>query len=174
MKFHDRRFQLQGRFDLTLVWIDKERDPDTCAVKLGNRGLNDVPQSRRVESALRCQFGSLFRHQTTSMRNRLKRDRGHFFGSGHLQIERSRDFGFQPADIAVANMPPVFAKMRRNSVRPCLDREFRGADRIRRGAAARISKGRNMVDIHAETDRVAACGQMETLQHSRTDRLFRL
>ena len=84
------------------------------------------------------------------MRPGLERDRDHFVGRRHLEIERLGDLGLQPLNVVVADMAAVLAQMRGDAIGAGRDRELCRAHRIGMAAAARIADGRDMVDVHAE------------------------
>ena len=55
----------------------------------------------------------------------------------------------------IGDMPPVLAQVGRDAVGPRLGRHDRRAHGIGMWAAARIPDGRDMIDIDAETQRLA-------------------
>ena len=60
----------------------------------------------------------------------------HFICRSHLKIEGPRQLSLQPGDIAIGNVTTIFPQVRGNSIRPTLDRNVGGAQRIRMPAAA--------------------------------------
>ena len=62
----------------------------------------------------------------------------------------------QPRDIVVADVAAVFAQMRGDAVGACCDRDFRRAHRIGMPSAARIAQRRDVIDIDAKAQMLAA------------------
>ena len=82
-----------------------------------------------------------------------ERDLEHLVGRRHLQVERHRQFGRQPGDISVGDVPPVLAQVGGDPVRPGLARQQRRPHRIGAIPAASVPDGRDMVDIDPEAQR---------------------
>src|SRR5205814_1451476 len=72
----------------------------------------------------------------------------------HFEIERQIDFPDQPFDVLVRNMPPVFAQMSGNAVRPGGGCKLCRAHGIGMPATAVIPYRRHMIDVHAKTKAV--------------------
>ena len=79
-----------------------------------------------------------------------QRDRQHFVGRRHFQIERQRQFIHQARDIGIGNMPAIFAEVCGNAVRAGGFGLLGGFHRVRVDAAARIADGGHVVDVDAK------------------------
>ena len=86
------------------------------------------------------------------MRTVGERDRQHFLGRRHLQVQRQVDLGHQPVDVLVGDVPPVLAQVGGDPVGARGRRSMGGADRVGMRAAARVPDGRDMVDVDAEAE----------------------
>ena len=120
-----------------------------------------------VEATFGRHLLAALRHQAHRMRLGGERDAHHVVGRGHLEIERLGDLGLQPRHVLVADVPAIFAQMRGDAVGPGLDRKQRRAQRIGMAAAARVTQGRDMVDIDAEAERRS--GHFRTHEIGETD-----
>ena len=87
------------------------------------------------------------------MRAGVERDRQHLVGRRHLQIERDRQFGGEPRDVAVGDMAPVLSQVRGDAVGTRLRSEQRRAHRIGIAGAARVADGRDVIDVDAQAQR---------------------
>jgi hypothetical protein len=76
----------------------------------------------------------------------------HFIGRRHFEVQRYIDLDHQPVDVAVGDVPPILAQMRRDAVGTGRGGHDRGANRIGMIAAARVPDGRDMVDIDAKAE----------------------
>ncbi len=104
-----------------------------------------------VEAAFGRALLALLRHEAGRMRLQPLRQRDHFFGRAHLEIERPGQFGSKALHVGIADMAPVLAQMGGDAVGAGGDGEMGGPDRIGQGAAARVSHRGDMVDIDAKT-----------------------
>ena len=81
----------------------------------------------------------------------------HLVRRRHLEVERLRQFGGESRHVDVADMAAILAQMRRDPVRAGCDGKMRGADRVGQGAAARITDGRDVIDVHAQAQSARHC-----------------
>ena len=107
--------------------------------------------ARDFKPAFGCAFFALFRNDADGVWLVTQGDLLHLIGCRHLKIKRHGQNLHQPINIRVRNMAAVFAQMRRDAIRPGLLRQLGRAQRIRISAAARISHGCNVIDVHAQT-----------------------
>ena len=74
----------------------------------------------------------------------------HLLGRGHLQIQRQIGRILNTADVRIADMAAVFAQMCGDAIAADTRYDFRRAHRIGMLAAARVTHGRDMIDIDAK------------------------
>jgi len=163
VEFDDRRTETKRGIDLAFRRFDEQADSHASVRELGDDGTEGVDLARRVETPLRRALLPLLGHDARRMRTVAKRDLEHLDGCRHLEVQRQFDLGHQPLDIAVGDVAPVLAKMRRDPVRARLRRENRCSHRVRMVAAACVPDGRNVVDIDAETEPVHAAARLPGL-----------
>ena len=107
-----------------------------------------------VESAFSRHFQPAFRHDADNFRLHLQRDGDDLRRIGHFQIQARGNFFSQFRHIAVLDVPPILAQMRRDAVRAGRLRCERGLHGTRLAAAkpaiTRLANGRDMVNVDAE------------------------
>ena len=105
-----------------------------------------------VEAAFGRAFFAPLGHETGGVRSGGNSDARHFLGRRHFEIERLGEFSLQPRNVVIADVPPIFAQMRRNSVGASLDRDLGRAHGIRVMPAAGVTNGGDVIDIDAEAE----------------------
>jgi hypothetical protein len=105
-----------------------------------------------IESALGRALLTTLGNDAASMRPKLAGDADHFRRRRHFEIERLGEALFQPLHIVIDNVAAILAQMRGDAVGAGGNGKLGGLDRIGMPSAARISHGRDMVDIDAEAD----------------------
>src|SRR5438093_8654941 len=102
--------------DLRFSRIDEYTHVYIFRVKAFDRAQDGLLIARAVESARGCDLARKLRHQRYLIRNDIQRYSDHLLGCGHLDIQL-RFHGFpQNFHIAILNVPPVAAKMDRDTV----------------------------------------------------------
>ena len=152
MQFDHRCADGLRGLDLIAIRRDEQRHADAGIAQSPDRIFDQAALTDHVEPAFRGPLGAPFRHQAGRMRTGPQRDRDHVVGRRHLEIQRLVDLGLEPRDIVVADVPAVLAQMRRDPVRARGDGQPGRAHRIGMPAAARVSNGRDMVDIHTKPE----------------------
>ncbi len=79
-----------------------------------------------------------------------RRELQHGFRDGHLEIHACLGGAQQQLHVARLDVPSVLAQMHGDAVGPRLLGDQRGRDRIRITGAARLTHGRNVIDVDAE------------------------
>ncbi|CAD5254259.1 hypothetical protein BOS5A_200102 [Bosea sp. EC-HK365B] len=154
MQLDHRRTELRGHRDRRLVGLDEQRDAATRGLQPGDRGSERLRLADDIEPALGGAFLALLGHETGGMRLEPLGEADHLRCRGQLEIERLGQFGCQPCHVGVADMASVFAQVGGDAVGAGGHREKGGTHRIGQGAAAGISHGRNVVDVHAQAQAV--------------------
>jgi hypothetical protein len=150
MQFHHRCAQRARGIELTAVRLDEHGDTDTRRPQRRYDGLQAIVLAHRIDAALGGALLALFRHDAGGMGPMLQGNRRHLVGRRHFQIERNGQRLAEPGDIVIGNMAPVFAQVGGDAVGAGGLRQDGGAHRIGIVAAARLTHGRHMIDIHAE------------------------
>jgi hypothetical protein len=86
------------------------------------------------------------------MRPKLAGNADHFRCRRHFEIERLAETLLQPLHIVIDDMAAIFTQMCGDAVGAGGNGELGSLDRIGVASAARVSHGRNMVDIDPEPD----------------------
>ncbi len=100
VEFDDRRPEGAGDVELARVGLDEQRDADAAAAERRDHRRKALATGDHVEAALRRALLALLRNDAGGVRANLEGDRHHLVGRGHLEIERQRDVGGEPLDIA--------------------------------------------------------------------------
>ena len=151
VQLDDRRAEADRRIDLRRIGLDEQRDAHPRLAQLRDDGRQALELPRRVDPALGRAFLALFGDDARRVRAVLQRDREHFVGRRHLQIERHGQAGREPRDIVVGDVPAILTQMRGDAVRPRLDRQQRRPHRVGIPRPARIAHRRDVIDVDAET-----------------------
>ena len=110
-----------------------------------------------VEAALGGALLALFGDDAGGVGPVGERDREHFLGRRHLEVQRQVDLGHQPVDVAVGDVAPVLAQVGGDAVGAGRGGGMGRAHRVGMIAAARVPDGRDMVDIDAEAEAAGSC-----------------
>ena len=76
-----------------------------------------------------------------------QRDRQHFFGRRHLQVQRQVDLGHQAVDIIVGDVAAILAQVSGDPIRAGSGGGAGRPHRVGMRPSARVPDGRDMVDI---------------------------
>jgi hypothetical protein len=75
----------------------------------------------------------------------------HFVGGSHFEVQGQRERIHQSFDIRVCDVASILAQMRGYTVSACRFSQLRGPHRVRICSAPRVSHGRNVVNVYAQT-----------------------
>ena len=84
------------------------------------------------------------------MRLESRGDCKHLRRARHLEIQRNVQLGAQLLDVAILNVPTVFAQMRGDPVRTGEDARVRDRRRIRLIGLPRFANRRDMIDVDVQ------------------------
>ena|SRR5690242_965689 len=76
--------------------------------------------------------------------------REHLGDAGHLEIENPARFFLDARDVVILNVSPVFSKMSGYAISAGTFAKLRGGGRIRLLSPARLTDGRNVIDVDVE------------------------
>ena len=152
VEFDRRRAGRKRGVELRRARIDEQADQAAGRIQGSDERVQPGRRRDDVEAAFGGQFPTLFRHQTNSRRAVAQGDLEHFVGRRHFKIERQIDFGHQPFEIAVRDMPPVLAQMADQAVGVGRGGQFGGAHGLRVIAATGVADRRHMIDIDAQPE----------------------
>ena len=146
------RTGLLCRVDLLAVCIDEQRHAHAHGIQPG-AGVLDAPKLRDdIEPAFGGELLAPLRHQAYVVRTDLDGDADHLPGHRCLQVHARAQLRPDFHDVALLDMPPVFAQMQGDRVGARLLRKQRRPDRIRIGRAAHLTQRGHVVDVHPEFD----------------------
>ena len=106
--------------------------------------------ANHVQTTFRGQFLTLLGHQRALIRFELDRDVDDLVGDGHFHIQLDSHRLPQKEGVAIHNVPPVFAQMKRDAVRPAKLRLDSRPDRVGLIRQSGLPYRRNVIDIHSE------------------------
>jgi len=152
MNLDHRRAHRGGSLDLLGLGGDEQRDTDTRFGELTDNPTQAVPLTGCIEPAFGCPLLPPLRHDTGGMRTNLARDSYHFRSRRHFKIERLGDALLKPSDIVINDVPAILAQMRGDTVSACGNRNLGGFQRIGMPPAARVTHGRDVINVDAETN----------------------
>ena len=135
---------------MALLRLDEEADADARFAQAIDDWRERVVQARRIQTAFGRALLALFGHDAGGMRRMGQRDRQHFLGRRHFEIERQVGRFLNAFEIVVADMPAILAQMGGDPVAADAGHDLSRAHRIGMIAAARIADGRDVIDVHAE------------------------
>jgi hypothetical protein len=151
VKFDDGRTEADGRRDLFLGRLDEQADADLRRAELVDIIGQVIVLARRIEPSLGRSLLATLGDDAGGMGPMPQRDLEHLLGRRPLEVQRKIDFRHQPVDVAVGDVPPILAQMRRDSVRAGLGGHDGRANRIGMIAAARVPDGRDLIDVHPKS-----------------------
>ena len=105
-----------------------------------------------IETAFGRALLAALGHETGRMRPGPHREGDHLLGRRHLEIERLGDVRLEARDVLVADVPAILAQMRGDAVGARFDRDLRRTHGIGMPPAARVTDGRDVVDVDAEAE----------------------
>ena len=154
VEFDDRCAEADGGSDLFLRRLDEEADADVRGAQSVDIISEVVVLPGGVQPALGGALLALFGDNAGGVRAVRQRDLQHLLGRRHLEVQRQVDLGHQPVDVAVGDVPPVFAQVGGDAIGAGVGGHDCRAHRIGMVAAARVSNSRDMVDIDAEAQSI--------------------
>jgi hypothetical protein len=158
MQFDDGRTGSNCRIELCRLGIDKQRCTDTGFRKLAACVTHFVQLPGNIQTAFCCQLLAILGYQANIGWFRRNRDIQHFLRYSTLEVHvRAHDLSYLD-EVAVLNMPPVFAKMYRNAIRTGLLHECDSFRRTRVPCSARLTQRRDVVDVDTEIQWVGGHG----------------
>jgi hypothetical protein len=152
MNLDHRRTDGDRRLNLARLGGDEQRNADPGLPQSGDDRGEHLMLAGHVEAAFGCAFFAPLGHETGGVRGGGNSDAHHFLGRRHFEIEGLGEFSLQPRNVVIADVPPIFAQMRRDSVGASFDRDLRRAHGIRVMPAAGVTNGGDVIDIDAEAE----------------------
>ena len=139
-------------FDLLRLGGDEQRNADAGAAQLPDRRAQRIALAGDIEPAFGRALGPPLGNEAGGVRANLAGDLHHLRRRRHFEIERLVDAGLQPHDVVVDDVAAILAQMRGDAVGAGRDRDLRRLDRIGMPPAARVTHGRDVIDVDAEAD----------------------
>lgn len=154
MQFDELASDLRGGIDLFPVWRNKQAHVYAGVIHPFARFSKRLPVARGIQSTFGCYFAATFGNQAHDVRFDIQRDGNDFRRVGHLEVEPGFDLISQLMDIAIQDMPPVFAQMSGDAMRASSLAYQRGCDGIRfthlASGVPRLPHSGYVIDINAE------------------------
>ena len=142
--------QLDGGLDLPGVGIDEQSDLDARVAAARQRLGDPVALAGHVEASLGRQLLAALGHERHLVGPDLQGQGDHAGLDGQLQVEPDLHGLPQQAQVAVLDVPAVFAEMDRDHVGPAQLGEHGRPDRVGLAPAADLTKRGDMIDIDTQ------------------------
>lgn len=133
------------------VRINEKACTNACVNQPLHRIMKSVPASNNAQAALRRDLLTTLGNQRHLGRPHPQGNGKHFVGVGHFQIQQGSHLCSKTIHIPVLDVPPVFSKMSRDSVRARIFTQQCGGHRVRRIATASLSNRRDVVNVDVES-----------------------
>jgi hypothetical protein len=146
--FHESGADRATGSNLTWVGIDEKAGGNAPSFQPGDIFPELWLGSRDIQPSLGGEFLAFFRNKSNEIRFDPQGDLNHFFRICHFQVQPGLDRLAQQFQIAVLNVPPVFAQVDDDSVGPCQFREGCSGNRIRLLPASGLTQGGHMIDVY--------------------------
>ncbi|MNV35359.1 hypothetical protein D3C71_1268060 [compost metagenome] len=150
MQFDGRGANTARGFDLTLIGVDEQRHFGADLRQAFDRRPDPRFLSRHVQSAFGGQLLTGFGHQADMRRADAFGELHHFFGDAHFEVHAGLQHILEHQNVALLNVPAVFAQVHGDAVSARLFRVQRCLDRVRITGAPGLTQGGNVVDVHAK------------------------
>ena len=132
---------------------DEEAHFDARRSQPCDRVLDDPAHSLDVETTFGRALLAALGNERDDVRPHALRDGEHLLGGRHLHVEEGRHRRAQSVHVLVADMPTIFAQMRRDSVRARLLTELRCEHGIGVARTACVADRGNVIDVDVKPDR---------------------
>ena len=157
MQFNNVRAERDRPIDLFAKRIDEQAHADAGSVKPFHRRRQLFPMGDDIEASFRRDFLPFLRNEAHFIRHNPQCDIDDLRGVAQLEIELRHDIFAQPLDVAIHDVPPVRAQMRRDSMssRAFADARDRhrvglGVFRIRHRRITRLPQRRDVINIYSK------------------------
>jgi len=150
VQLHCGDVEFHGFADLLNIGVDEQADEDSSPGQLCRALTDPLSVRNNVESAFRGDFFPAFRYEGGLIGEGLQGDAGNFVRDGHFQIESESDGFAEEANVAVLNVPPVFAQVNCDGVCSAQFGQNGSLYRVRFGGTSGLADGGNVIDVYAE------------------------
>src|SRR6185369_3737827 len=134
--------------------LDEQADDASRVGETADDRLEQPLASGNRKAAFGRQLLALLGHQADIRGPDRACEVDHRVRRGHLEVDLARDDADEPPHVVLLDVPPVFAKMHSDAGRTAALGGQRGFDGIRIIDAAHLADGRDVIDVHAEAQRV--------------------
>src|SRR5262245_9932919 len=150
MQLDSLNAELPGELNLPRIGIEKQADRNPGSAQLLNGFGGGCPVSDDIQAAFSGYFFAAFGYESGLIRFDLAGD-AHDFGSHRqLQVQLDRHRLAQEQQVAILNMPAVFAEVNRDPVRSAQLGQHGSRDWVRLIGLARLPESRDVVDVNAK------------------------
>ena len=154
VQFDELRADAGGGFHLRRDGRDEEADFDAGVVHFPAGVGQGQPLGRDVQAAFGGQFGAAFGHQANDVGFETEGDGDDFRRVGHFQVEAGFDGLAEFDDVAVLDVPAVFAQVGGDAVGAGGFADESGFDGVRfaaiASAIAGLAQGGNVINVDPE------------------------
>lgn len=149
------------RFDLLRVRGNKQADINARIVEFFARLGQRVFVGNNIEPALGGHLKAALGHQADNVWLEFQGDADDFRGVRHFEVEARLDRLPQAPDIAVLDVPAIFAQVRRDAMRAGGFTDERGRDgagfSLLAAAIPRFAQRRDVVNVYTEFQHASQC-----------------
>lgn len=137
---------------------DEQARPDSSLAQFGHRALHALSVGDHIEATFGCYLLATLGNERHLIRMDGDCDGDHLVGAGKFQIEVAANRGAQTSDVRILDVPAILPQVRSDPIGADRLADHGGLDRIRLIAAPRLSKCRDVVNIHIKA--LVACSHI--------------
>ena len=150
MQFDRVDAKFDSSFKLGRIGVEKQAHDNTGALQSTNSFGHLYLRSDDIEAAFGRHFFAAFGDERRLMRRGLARNGEHLVGTGEFQVDRNRDRLFQNAEVALLDMPAVFAEVDRDCIGAAQLGQRGGPYGVRLVCFTSFANGGYVIDVDAE------------------------
>ena len=147
VQFDVGRANGHGCFDLARIGVDEKAGRDAGVDQGGDIAGQFGLAAGHAQAPFGGQFLALFRYEADHVGAAFEGDGAHFVGGGHFQVQAGLDCLAQDMDVAVADVPPVFAQMDDDGAGSAEFGQGGGSDRVGAFGQPGLADGGHMIDV---------------------------
>src|SRR5437773_8314859 len=141
-------------------WIDKETDADTCGLEAPYGRFKFSSLRHNIETSFSSNLFAFFWNETCLIRNDEQGGIDDLWRVAHFEVQFGHDILSQPLDIAILNVATIASEVSNYSPSPGTLADRSRCNRIglrvfrfRHRRVARLSQGRNVINVYSEPHR---------------------
>ena len=169
VEFDDGGLEGCGGFDLMEVGVEKEAGENFSLVEFFDDGAEGVDLSGGIETALGCDFSTVFWDEADLGWLEAKGKIEHGGGGGHFEVELFAAFSAESENVIVLDVATIFAEVDGDRVGPDAEAEKGGGNGVgfrhdtRDGdAVPGLPEGGEVIDVYAKPNHTFTLSQIST------------